>query len=205
MSKDQPSLLAHSQRKPVQGERRALDRYYTPRLVADSCVSLLDIEDGEHCLEPQAGGGSFVDALKARTRHVYANDLDPRARGLRSVPPMRRRIGDFLLWKPETVARKFDRIVGNPPYQGAEDHVAHALELVRDGGDVAFLLRLGIVASKGRYQRMYSGAMKPRAVFVLANRPSFTQGGTDKYDYAFVVWRRGWTGDTVLDWISWRK
>lgn len=82
-----------------------------------------------------------------------------------------------------------DLIISNPPYSLAEGFARRALELVRPGGTVAFLLRLGWLASRSRvgFHRDHSCD-----VFVLPKRPSFTGNGkSDAADYFWALWGLG--------------
>ena len=181
-------------------DRRLLDRYYTSPEVAEACVSTLTLPSLGLVLEPHAGGGAFTLALKKRMGRIWANDIDPNAKGLEMVPIGKRRVGDFLQWEPAK-APKFDWIIGNPPYKGAELQVRHAIKMLKPGGSCAFLLRLGFLSSKKR-AKLYT-EHRPHVVHVLTRRPSFTGGGTDLYDYAFIVWKKGHKGPTRLEWLSW--
>ena len=189
------------------GERVALDAYYTPDDVARLCVSALPDaalpRDGEWALEPSVGGGAFVRALQARQpgAQVVGIDLDPAAPGL--TLGLDALVGDFT--RVDLSAFPPPRLVyGNPPYREAEEHIRHALHVVRpDGpypaGYVAFLLRLAMLESERR--RPLWRDHPPIAVHVLARRPSFTGGGTDSAAYAWFVWRRGYSGVPSLGWL----
>jgi len=184
------------------GERDRLDRYYTPDALAHQLVALLPLYGAHRVLEPSAGGGAFVRAALALTPHVHALDLDENAPVLRSPPAGADcRHGDFLAtsaadWPP------LDAIVGNPPYGRAEEHVLHALDLVPERGTVAFLLRLAFLEGAGRVA--FWREHPCFRVWVLAQRPSFTGGGTDSAAYAWFVWCKGWRGLARLEVLSWR-
>jgi hypothetical protein len=63
-----------------------------------------------------------------------------------------------------------DLIVTNPPFSHAMAFLVRALGMVRQGGTVAFLLRLAFLESAGRAQFHRE---HPSDVYVLSNRPSF--------------------------------
>ena len=176
--------------------RDALDRYYTPDSVAMRLVAAVpDLGARVHpltILEPSCGGGAFMRALRLRwpDARISGVDVDPEA-------PMQDSAGvtitDFL-----TVREPVDLILGNPPFNAAEEHVRHALSLSRVG--VGFLLRLAFLESTKR--EPFWKAHRPAKVFVLSRRPSFTGGGTDSAAYGFFWWDlRQRVTRTELDWI----
>jgi len=161
------------------------DRYYTPDDVALACVGALPCSFYGHALEPHCGGGAFVRALRwHRFQKITTVDVDPNA-----GPDLN---CDFLQI-PRSI--NVDCIVGNPPFADAEAHVRHALSLTPR---VAFLLRLGFLASQKRAALFEKH--RPAMVCVMSKRPSFTGQGTDNSDYAFVIWD-GETDETKMGWI----
>jgi len=177
----------------------SFDAYYTPPLLADCLVDLLYLPiwsawlgRKSRVLEPSAGGGAFVRALRRRGTPVHALDVDPTAPGLHEATT--HAVGDFLGWQGEA-----DWVVGNPPYSDAEAHVRHALSI---SPRVAFLLRLAFLESAERLP-LWS-AHRPRRVYVLSERPSFTGGGTDSAAYGWFVWD-GSPKRTELEWLSWKR
>src|SRR5271157_2710074 len=92
-------------------------KVYTPRPVADAMVLALQPDRGATWLEPCVGRGVFLLALAeagvARSR-IVAVDLDPVACETDALATTCRGL-DFLAWF-RSQCRRFDRIVGNPPY-----------------------------------------------------------------------------------------
>jgi hypothetical protein len=89
-------------------------------------------------------------------------------------------IGDFLAMGH---IGGFDVAIGNPPFCLADRFIGACLERARV---VAFLLRLNVLGSLKRF-RLWQ--RHPADVYVLADRPSFTEdGGTDMAEYAWFVW-----------------
>lgn len=90
----------------------------------------------------------------------------------------------------------------------AELHVRRALQTVRPGGVVAFVLRENF---KGSFERMPLWARYPYAWDVtLVPRPSFTEGGTDSCEYGLFVWVKPMRGQICMSatqgaWLQWRK
>lgn len=181
------------------GVRRAGDAYQTPPSL---CLFLVDLlPDSPQCiLEPSTGTGNFVRALRTRHRTASIHAVEPYAFGVfadgYADHTYMVRFEDFM---PE---KRFDLIIGNPPYSLAEAHVRRALGMLWHGGKLAFLLRLAFLESQKRLPlwREYP----PEQIHVLSERPSFTGGGTDSAAYGFFIWRAGFVGKTTLDVVSWK-
>jgi hypothetical protein len=194
-----------------------LDAYYTPPELALVCVQQLDLPPSAVVLDPHVGAGAWLRAaLACGVSTVIGNDVDPAAPWLSQPPPAmfpdaplahHAHVGDFLTEWP-AVGQAGPRptwIIGNPPYRDAGVHVTHALSM---GCNVAFLLRLGFVASRKRLP--FWRAHRPTEIGFLVPRPSFTGGGTDNSEYGFFMWRApdaGAVGARVsptVRWIEWR-
>lgn len=176
--------------------RRKLDGYNTDPRVADALVKVLPDLSGKTVLEPHAGGGAFCRALIKH--HLGVNltalDIDPGVKALHEGPWTKAQ-GDFLEW-----SGRADWIIGNPPYSEAAAHIRQGLQVATEG--LAFLLRVSILGSVKR--RELWAAFPPAEVRVLTPRPSFTGGGNDTSEYAWVVWSGDGNGTSKLSWIHWR-
>lgn len=191
-------------------EREGNDFYptpfaYTVPAVARLLYRVFKGREPETILDPSAGDGGFGQAAKL----VY-----PRARlvgiDIRNIP---KPFGydewysgeDFMAWSMAQWGRKFDVIVTNPPYFIAEHFIQRGYDMLETGGVLGYLFRLNLVAGLDRYQRFYSGDMKPRKVIAAVNRISFSgDGNTNATEYAMFQWVKGWSGQTGLEWLKWR-
>lgn len=179
-------------------ERRTLDRYYTPDDAARACVATLPILDGDTVLEPSAGGGAFLRAVRDAfpSSRLRALDLDPASPArLPENGGFEVEHGDFGTWSPPPDER-FDWVVGNPPYNVAIEHVEAALRIARVG--VGFLLRLTFLESVDRIPFWRAVGSSLDEVRVLARRPSFTGSGTDSMAYGWFVWNKRSKGPARL-------
>lgn len=191
------------------------DAYYTPLAFARALTAILPIRDGDTVLEPSVGSGAWLQAVREHQPHaaLRAMDIDPTAPGMNLGDELLewRRVGDFLDWTPRHWTARPHWVVGNPPYRGAEQHIEHALRVVRTGGSVAMLLGIGILAGQGRFASIYK-IHRPRLVVVLPQRIAF-QGrardgsildgrSTGSRDNLFVWWELGWTGPTITAWLD---
>jgi hypothetical protein len=189
-------------RAVARDERIPLDQYFTPPDVARRCVMALDtvslFDQPSYVAEPSVGGGAFALAVRELwpSARVLGVDLDPGSRGFDLCHEAC--VSDWLD-VPGRASDPFDAVIGNPPYSHAEPHIRHALSVVREGGTVAFLLRLAML--EGQKRAAFWREFPPVAVHVLSRRPSFTGGGTDSAAYGFFQWRRGFRGEPRLGWI----
>ena len=110
----------------------------TPPELADRMVALADIRPGQQVLEPSAGTGRIIDAIR-RNAHGYAItavelncNMAHRLRTVDCVDDTRQ--ADFLECNGDLGT--FDRIVMNPPFANADDikHIMHALKMLKPGG-----------------------------------------------------------------------
>lgn len=125
--------------------------YPTPPDLARRMADLADLRPGVWVLEPSAGTGNLVQAVReaqpaARVQAVelslqLANALATRCQGVPVIP------GDFLEKTAFELGAPFDRIVMNPPFNGGADikHILAARALLKPGG-----LLVGICAGGPR-------------------------------------------------------
>ena len=148
--------------------------YETPTEVAQDVVMLADILDDEKVLEPSAGTGRLVEAIRYFDKiEVCMVEVNPTL-----CHELKRRFDypffdviceDFLSLVPD---EKFDKIIMNPPFNGGSDikHVKHALKFLKDGGRL-----VAIVANGPRQQK----ALQPLATdWHELPRGTFKNAGT---------------------------
>jgi len=122
--------------------RHPADLYETPSEAVEMLLRHVPLQGP--VLEPSAGRGAIVAALRRQGVQVRALDLYDHA----AEPALGIETGvDFLSM---TSMSGCCSIVMNPPFKDAEAHVRHALDLLSDGGTLAALLRLNWIAAKGR-------------------------------------------------------
>ena len=101
-------------------------------------------------------------------------------------------------------------IVTNPPYKFATEYVLHALRLLPTDGLLCLFLKTTFAEGKERYQRIF-GVTPPALVLQCSERvlcarnadfDGMIAGGGSAVSYAWWVWRKGYKGDTTLDWIN---
>jgi hypothetical protein len=188
-------MLDHScqvQRHPL--AERGLDLYETPDVAVEA---LLRVEKIPHRVwEPAAGRGAIVRVLRDRGHDVIASDVFDYG-GLDFV-------ADFLA--QERMPDGCEAIVTNPPFQIANEFVAHALDLCPH---VVMLLRLAFLESERRCE-ILEGRGLARVHLFRKRLPMMHRDGwqgrkaNSGMAFGWFVWIRGYNnGPTIINRISW--
>lgn len=172
---------------------RQIDDYYATEPAAAEW--LLKLEPLSHYIwEPACGEGYLAKVFEENGYDVLSTDLIDRGYG----------IGDFDFFKCEVTT---DRdIVTNPPYKYAQEFVEHAIELAEDGCKVCMFLKLTFL--EGQKRRKLFEKYPPKVVYVSSSRLQCAKNGDFKNStgtavcYAWFVWEKGYTGDTVIKWFN---
>lgn len=193
------------------GTRNAADFYPTPDLVVDVLVALLHLEEMQRrlgrplrILEPSAGAGAILRGIERTGVPAHVVAVEPyhrRYATLREAP------WDELITRPlEQVyldeVEPFDVVAGNPPFTHSQAHIEHCLYLLRPGGLLGFVLPASHRYGKERADR--DRRFPAAAEYGLRERVSFTGGGTDSAENDVLVYRKGHTGSTLRDYVSWK-
>lgn len=178
-------------------ERHENDYYITPPGLAEwavaqasTLVNTRKLKEGckRAFLEPGCGEfAPFADAACDYFDEIHAIDVMKRPKDFVDDEINQTFNYDFTKWKAR---RKFDAIVGNPPFSLAVPFIEKGLELLEPDGVLVYLLRLNFLASKKRIE--FFKDAPPSHITVLQKRPSFTgDGKTDGQEYAYFFWRGG--------------
>ena len=118
----------------------------TPEALAEEVAEAAEIEPGMTVLEPSAGTGNLLRAIrKVSEAQAICTAVEVNAKlceQLRSVEPGTRvECADFLQMSPETLG-SFDRVVMNPPFSDGrwQAHVEHAAKFLVKGGRLVAVL-----------------------------------------------------------------
>lgn len=192
------------------GERAASDYYVTPVPAieqflrawhADSPEAFMDTK---RILDPCAGGtvkdGKITVAMSypaAIMRNTAAFPLilpTVETMDIRADSPAEMH-ADFIT---STTGGGYDWIISNPPFALASQFIEKALQDVKPGGYVVFLLRLNFFESAKRKAFMQSNP--PMRAYVHSERMSFTgDGKQDSVAYMHAIWRSGYKAtETIL-------
>lgn len=204
-------------RAKAAADRAVLDFYATPDALALAICKRLSavVAEPRFLVEPSAGTGSFVRAVKATWPETWveAVEVNPDHAGhLVAADADFVATDDWPKWADASVAGQRgspDLILGNPPFRQAQEHIEAGLRWLGEGGRLAFLLRLNFLGSSSRVG--FWGQPGLESVSVIAPRPSFGlnkkgKPGTDGTEYALFVWRKGYEGPPQLGApIVWEK
>lgn len=150
-----------------------------------------------HWVEPGAGNGAIIRSVEAfapglvpvwHAIEIRAQEQDALMQAIRTGTIQ---IADLLKMETNDVEpwRKLVTVViGNPPYNRAFEFLMMC-HFLFPFAEIAFLLRQAFTASAERFEFM--SAHFPDK-FELPDRPSFTGGGGDSADYAWMVWPPEW-------------
>ena len=168
-------------------KRKESDFYATP---LETVYSLLDnykgINEKDIILEPSAGNGNIIRALKNRGYTNFIEAVELRKDETNELMGIADEVNicDYLTGFNTT--NKYDVIIGNPPYSLAQEFIDKSLELLAPGGRLIFLLRTNFLESKKRFDWWQDKT--PNGLYVLSKRPSFTGKGTDATSYSWFIW-----------------
>lgn len=183
--------------------RRKNDLYPTPMGLCRGAMSYLSgrlalSENPPVILDPGAGGGNWGKAIK----EVYP---DSKLIGV-EIDKQFSITDDYDVWFTEDILENSysaGLVIGNPPFSLAEEFINKGFDILPEGGIMVYLLRVSYLNSQRRYKNLWK-VTPPIEVIISSRRPSFTGNRhTDDTDYALYIWSKGWSGDTLLNWLMW--
>jgi len=173
------SSVVKAARQEERRERRqdGIDFFPTPSYCVHRFLEEADLPCGGRWLEPSVGDGSIIRAVNEVRDNIEWTSVDIRPE-CETDKYGEFIVGDFL----EQGLTGFDVVIANPPYSKALEFVVEALKAAKF---VAMLLRLNWLGSADRCEFLRENTPD---VYVLPDRPSFDNEGTDATEYAWLVW-----------------
>tara|TARA_B110000003_G_C16592408_1_gene512351 strand:- start:333 stop:1361 length:1029 start_codon:yes stop_codon:yes gene_type:complete len=96
-------------------KRDTIDKFYTSPLIVNNCMDIIkktiDIRENDLCIEPSAGNGSFINAIKQLFKKYKFYDLKPENNEIIQK--------DYLEFDYKTIKKNPKNqihIIGNPPF-----------------------------------------------------------------------------------------
>jgi protein-L-isoaspartate O-methyltransferase len=126
----------------------------TPNHLAERMVQLADIQPPHRILEPSAGTGALLSAMRVAdwkkvensTGQVVAVEINPNLASALAThfSGVDVRCADFLQCNGD-LGSGFDRILMNPPFSRGDDvkHISHAIHFLRPGGRLVAICASG--------------------------------------------------------------
>jgi 16S rRNA G1207 methylase RsmC len=160
----------------------------TPGPVSEQLIAVACIEPGNRILEPSAGSGSLIDAVRQSYTGVHVTYcemncflLDLLREKYDGSPDIQFLGRDFLEIDPRNREERFDRIIMNPPFEQGQDidHVLHACQLLTPKGILTAIVSAGAFHRKDKKVERFRRVLEKSKAFVqqLPN-DSFKSSGT---------------------------
>lgn len=131
-------------------DKKQYQAFYTPKGLAEELVAMAGIGSGMDVLEPSAGEGAIALAARKAGGNVWCIELNPEdACTLKALGFNEIAVVDFLQFDSD---RRFDRIVMNPPFTGAQDikHVTHAFRFLKPSGKLYAIMSPSFIHTTNR-------------------------------------------------------
>lgn len=101
-------------------------------------------------------------------------------------------------------------IITNPPYKYAQEFIEHAIAIIQTGRKVAMFLKVQFL--EGKRRKLMFLQHPPKVIYVSSSRLLCAKNGNFNNEkgvisssavaYAWFVWVKGYSGDTIIRWIN---
>lgn len=181
-------------------QRESDDFYATSPKAIDILFGYPDITIPKSIWEPSCGSGCMSKRMEQHGCRVISTDLVDRGYG----------IGGVNFFEQTKMPDGCTAIITNPPYKFATEYVLHALRLLPENGILCLFLKTTFAEGKERYCKIF-GRQRPKYVLQCSERILCAKNAEFDYmeshggsavSYAWWVWRKGYKGPTILDWIN---
>jgi len=146
--------------------------------------------------EPSCGEKHLSNYLEEEGYIVSSTDLINRC----GLPE--ENVYDFL---GDTVSHFAGDIITNPPFKLAEKFVEKGMSVINEGNHLILFLKIQFL--EGQKRKELFKKYPPKYVYCHSSRQTCAKNGEfHKYKaatqfYAWYVWEKGFTGDTIIKWI----
>ncbi len=167
----------------IEIKSKKIDGFFpTPKRLIDELIAIAEIKKGDKILEPSAGKGDILDAIKKRYQDdvkLSACEINYSLRELLKLKDYEIIGNNFL-----EVDRVFDKIIMNPPFENGQDidHVLHALTLLNKGGRVVAIMSEGVFFRSFKKEKEFRDLLFHQNAFISdkiegAFKDAFNQTG----------------------------
>ncbi len=175
-------------------EIRPLNDYYATEPKAVRLLLEMEKFDGG-IWECACGEGSLSKEIKRLGYDVYSTDLIDRGYG--------EGILDFLSITNQSTSLN---IITNPPYRYANDFILKSLNILDAGKKVSFFLPIRYL--EGKQRKALFIKHPPKIIYISSSRLKCAKNGAfDKMTgsavcYAWFVWQKGFSRETIIKWFN---
>lgn len=179
-------------------QRQEEDFYATDPKALKVFLSVFNEKLNEPVWEPSCGQGHLAEELRKHGYDIIATDLIDRGYGNTGVDFLE----TYLVDRQETHTGD---ILTNPPFKLAEEFVEKGMSLLENGKRLVLFLKIQFL--EGQKRKKLFKKYPPKYVYVNSARQLCAKDGEfEKYTattqfYAWYVWEKGFTGETIIRWI----
>ena len=179
-------------------ERQAEDFYATDPKALDLFMSRIAEDDywiNKKVWEPSCGMGHLSELLINKGKIVLSTDIIDR--GYNNFNGVCNFLDSTDIFDGD--------ILTNPPFKLAEKFVEKGIELLQYGNKLLLFLKIQFL--EGQKRKILFKKYPPKYVYVYSSRQLCCKDGEfEKYTattqcYAWYIWEKGFTGETILRWI----
>ena len=163
-------------------DSKAAEFFETGPELAGELAQWLSPKPGERLLEPSAGKGSLIRAVRDVCPNVEVVCVEPFPENREALIQQRfqPRDADFMALTPDELGT-FDLVIMNPPFSKRQDihHITHAISFLRDGGRLAAIASNGALYRKDRLAEEFRDLIWSHGGAITENpEGSFAHAGT---------------------------
>lgn len=176
-------LLAKAQESNIKEPKKEFQFFETPDELADKMVKLAESQPSDLVLEPSAGRGAIVNAIKRKLPGKIVDCFeisDINRMVLEKIPGLVVRGWDFLQAKPEQLP-EYDKIIANPPFSKNQDitHIYKMWDCLGDGGTLVAIISTHWEKSKNKKETAFRQWLtEQKAKIIPLERGVFSESGT---------------------------
>ena len=187
-------------RNGAKNVREENDFYATnPSAITDFLIALDrdGVELNKYIWECACGKGHIAEVFKDNSYIVHATDLIDRGYGISGV--------DFLTTYDFPNGYDGYDIFTNPPFKLAEKFAYRGNQILGKGCKFGLFVKIQFLESKSR-KKLFE-KYPPKYVYVYSERQQCSMNGdfenlkAKTQCYCWVIWEKGYKGETVLRWI----
>lgn len=182
---DPTERIAQIQNGETVNLKKDFQFFETPETLADQLVKLANISDGDRVLEPSAGRGAIIQAVRRKSAkcHISAVELMPENAAFLKTKTLAWGIvfddEDFLTWG--SGSKPYQKIIANPPFSKNQDidHVLKMWEHLAVGGRLVSVMSKHWQLSENRKERDFRNWIDEVGAEVFELEPgTFSDSGT---------------------------